>query len=73
MTDKLEVGQLRIWRDWAHMDSVFKVLRVLGNTAYYKYIDETEKDADWVAQVESLIKNTIPCTKLHKLLMGMTD
>lgn len=73
MTDKLEVGQLRIWKDWAHVDSVFEVIEVNQTEVYYRYTDETDRDQRWQATASALLKNTTLCTKLHKLLMGMTD
>ena len=73
MTDKLEVGQLRIWKDWAHMDSVFTIVKMLGSNAFYKYMDENGTHSEWVGGVDNLLRNTTPYTKLHKLLLGMTD
>jgi L-rhamnose mutarotase len=73
MTDKLEVGQLRIWRDWAHTDSVFAVVELSQTEVFYRYIDETDMDQRWQGDASRILKNTMPCTKLHRLLMGMTD
>lgn len=73
MTDKLEVGQLRIWKDWAHVDSVFVVIGVNQTEVFYRYTDETDLDQQWQGSVDAILRNTMPCTKLHRLLMGMTD
>jgi hypothetical protein len=69
MTDKLEVGQLRIWTAYGTCWPL--VITAIAGSAV-KFEDPTTGSCGYLCDLD-MLDNSRVATKLDRLLMGMTD
>jgi hypothetical protein len=71
MTDKVEVGQIRIWTQNSNRaDEVFRIVDHTDNRVHYEYLTW---DGGSYRSGAYLLEHSRALTKLDRLLMGMTD